>query len=381
MLVRKSSSKKKGIGRTTNGVPLDSSLTSMDWLPKMQIGENSTPSTTSPKQPSPDSTSLPTTSSTIANIQYKVEANDVELPTSTVHVKPPYSYVTLIRQAILNGDMQRMTLNEIYQWILESYPYFRTAPPKWKNSIRHNLSLNRCFKRLQRSSDDPGKGSYWALDESDTSHSNQCSSTKTSNDILSSSPYNHQLQPNGVYSYQNPVIYGDVNSTKLLSCDDFNIDLTASFRRFREQILDAPSNSWIPSSDSPSTNSPTTNTWNYDFLPHGESNLLFDSFKLASHSEINWHDVDVKPYCDNYRTSSTLQQQDRDKVLNLASSISSFFDYTGVTNLTTNKISHEPIPFNRLPIVSNRTVLETTHNFSPLPIVVEEEAFDWDSIT
>ena len=134
MLVRKSQSKKRSATGTTTGLPLDSSLTSIEWLPKMQIGENPLPASTpmvSPQQPLPISSTLPVTLP-ITNVPAKIEANDIELPTSTVHLKPPYSYVTLIRQAILSASLQRMTLNEIYQWIIDSYPYFRNAPPKWK---------------------------------------------------------------------------------------------------------------------------------------------------------------------------------------------------------------------------------------------------------
>ena len=129
MLVRKAQSKKKSTTGAPIGDPLDSSLTSIEWLPNMQIGENSSSSTTTTTS---DKQSQPTT----AHIQHKTETTEIEIPTTTVndtiHNKPPYSYVTLIRQAILSTKMQRMTLNEIYQWIVDSYPYFRIAPPKWK---------------------------------------------------------------------------------------------------------------------------------------------------------------------------------------------------------------------------------------------------------
>ena len=128
MLVRKSQSKKKSSTGLPPVIPLDSSLTSIEWLPNMQIGEGS-PSTSMTTTPSTSTaTTLPTTPikqslPVTNNYQQKLEAVEVEIPTTTVHdnahVKPPYSYVTLIRQAILSTRMRRMTLNEIDQWIVD----------------------------------------------------------------------------------------------------------------------------------------------------------------------------------------------------------------------------------------------------------------------
>lgn len=75
--------------------------------------------------------------------------------------KPQHSYIGLIAMAILSSAEKKMVLSDIYQYILDQYPYFRNRGPGWRNSIRHNLSLNDCFIKSGRSAN--GKGHYWAI--------------------------------------------------------------------------------------------------------------------------------------------------------------------------------------------------------------------------
>ncbi|PVV02175.1 hypothetical protein BB560_003378 [Smittium megazygosporum] len=85
--------------------------------------------------------------------------------------KLPYSYATLITYAILHHPEKKMTLSEIYAWLLDKFPHFKTGGTGWKNSIRHNLSLNKTFVRVPRPLNQPGKGAYWAVDLSVLSES------------------------------------------------------------------------------------------------------------------------------------------------------------------------------------------------------------------
>ncbi|RKP37964.1 fork head domain-containing protein, partial [Dimargaris cristalligena] len=65
--------------------------------------------------------------------------------------RPPVSYSALIAQAIIMAPEKRLTLREVYQWISENHPYLSySSDTGWQNTIRHNLSLNKCFIKTAR---------------------------------------------------------------------------------------------------------------------------------------------------------------------------------------------------------------------------------------
>ncbi|TNN75027.1 Forkhead box protein B1 [Liparis tanakae] len=75
--------------------------------------------------------------------------------------KPKQSYVALISKAILGSEQKKLLLCDIYQWIMDHFPYFKSKDKNWRNGVRHNLSLNGCFIKAGRS--DYGKGHFWAI--------------------------------------------------------------------------------------------------------------------------------------------------------------------------------------------------------------------------
>ncbi|XP_025973521.1 forkhead box protein D3-like [Dromaius novaehollandiae] len=75
--------------------------------------------------------------------------------------KPPLSYIALIAKAILSSPANKLNLAAIYKYIEDNFPFYKNKGRGWRNSVRHNLSLNDCFIKVGRCED--GKGNYWSI--------------------------------------------------------------------------------------------------------------------------------------------------------------------------------------------------------------------------
>jgi len=74
--------------------------------------------------------------------------------------KPRHTYRELITQALM--DRQFLNLGGIYKWICTNFPFFSASDDRWKNSIRHNLSLYPEFVKGVKTQENTGH--LWHLD-------------------------------------------------------------------------------------------------------------------------------------------------------------------------------------------------------------------------
>lgn len=161
------------------GSSTDDDLTSLTWLqdknllkagvrqlPKNEAGKNKTASSTTT-----DVVLVPTECASKPSVSFEMskckDADPVPFsydPQIHIQAKPPFSFSCLIFMAIEDSALKALPVRDIYLWIIEHFPYYRNAPTGWKNSVRHNLSLNKCFKKADKPLN-LGKGSLWMVEQ------------------------------------------------------------------------------------------------------------------------------------------------------------------------------------------------------------------------
>ncbi|WAQ95637.1 FXJ1B-like protein, partial [Mya arenaria] len=171
---------------SNGGTNIDDSLTNLNWLLNLNIWKVNTPTpSSSPGSVFRDYNDNKVNPNSVLNVssgppptkmfERRFPSPNTHLMTSTsfvgdsidyktnTKVKPPYSYAKLICLAIKETENSKITLSAIYKWITDNFMYYRSADPSWQNSIRHNLSLNKCFQKVPRRRDEPGKGGFWRI--------------------------------------------------------------------------------------------------------------------------------------------------------------------------------------------------------------------------
>ena len=114
---------------------LNSSLTAMDWLPKLSVGTalSSANAKMSNNNNDPSKDKSPFRKPPSSPLDPNATLDDDEAQQhKTRESKPPYSYANLITFAINSSPKKKMTLSEIYQWICEKFPYYKEAGNGWK---------------------------------------------------------------------------------------------------------------------------------------------------------------------------------------------------------------------------------------------------------
>lgn len=115
---------------------LGNSLTTIDWLAQMKSSGDSAEGKIEPsrlnRQGRPLTRRPPPSP---IDLTARLDPNDAQAYRFN-DTKPPYSYATLITFAINSTSTKRMTLNGIYNWISQNFPFYKDASAGWKVSMK-----------------------------------------------------------------------------------------------------------------------------------------------------------------------------------------------------------------------------------------------------
>lgn len=151
---------------STSGIGLSGELEDLDYKqvdPSVLLLDSQLEDHTTQQDPANQRTD---DTSSILKQASSMSASKTKLNTPRRNAWGNMSYADLISQAINSTNDKRLTLSQIYDWMVQNVPYFKdkgdsNSSAGWKNSVRHNLSLHNRFKRLQN--EGTGKSSWWTI--------------------------------------------------------------------------------------------------------------------------------------------------------------------------------------------------------------------------
>ena len=109
-----------------------------------------------------------------ALIQQDLNVNNLQPPVKPTHSRdaiiqqngknadktsPPY--MKMIAESIMASPIKRVVLSQVYSYVGQRYPKFTGSKGSWKNSVRRNLSTNKCFQKCGRALS--GRGYIWEI--------------------------------------------------------------------------------------------------------------------------------------------------------------------------------------------------------------------------
>lgn len=69
-------------------------------------------------------------------------------PSTGIAFYDPYCRDDLYLRLPFSSPEKMLPLSEIYQFIMDKFPFYRNNRQRWQNSLRHNLSFNDCFVKV-----------------------------------------------------------------------------------------------------------------------------------------------------------------------------------------------------------------------------------------
>ncbi|KAF8529218.1 hypothetical protein BU17DRAFT_73384 [Hysterangium stoloniferum] len=114
--------------------------------------------------PIASSSATPALSKLTKNSKKRKRPHVEQLPPEKMPPKPLATYGVMCYRAItsLGG---KATLQEVIQWMIDNYEWYKlNIGGPWENSVRHNLSSNKAFRNVAKSSDERTKGFLWGID-------------------------------------------------------------------------------------------------------------------------------------------------------------------------------------------------------------------------